>query len=165
MFNGHIWFIMDDAQREDFNEWVQWFFDTLETVDFQSGAHLPCDQWWEHPEALSRLVALWSSYKGVNLPEIDSEGDIDAEDKHPRTLSDWWKESVDYHKTVLFQGRTSPFYKCSGGAHRPDSVRTAPETLWNGASIARIPDDVFLLPAPVEQSKVATDEESEEQTD
>lgn len=61
-----------------------------------------CRRWWAHPEAVSRLTALWRSWEVFRL--------------EPATgISDWYRDHLDHHLTVLL-GPRGPFFQCS-----PDS--------------------------------------------
>lgn len=140
MYSVNIWDELSESDKDHFNTWVEWFFSTLESANFTSGWYSPCDRWWEHPEALSRLVALWHSYAALMTPEVDEDGQITDEDsqKVADGYLSWWKE-VDHHKHVLFSGSTSPFSPCGGGVHQ--KTRTAVQTVWSGALIPQVPYD------------------------
>lgn len=138
MYNTPTLDDLDDTQRAHFSEFVQWFFSTVESVNFTGGAYAPCDQWWEHPEAVSRLVGLWAAYSAASLPVVDESGQVtdDYSQKMADTLLSWWRE-VDHHKVVLFEGKTSPFSLCSGGKHR--EIHTAVTKRWEGSLVAKLP--------------------------
>jgi hypothetical protein len=43
--------------------------------------------WWNYPEAVSRLEALWRSWEAARL--------------EPTAMSGWWRDDVDHHMSVL----------------------------------------------------------------
>ena len=60
-----------------------------------------CPHWWEHPEALSRLDALWRAWEVLRLD--------------PGTgLSVWWRDHCDHHMPVLLDAN-GPFKGCEDG--------------------------------------------------
>lgn len=72
-------------------EWYEDFFKHVYRRNF-SASHLTwCDQWWRHPEAVSRLDALWRAWEHLRLePGLG--------------MSVWWRDHVDPHMAAL----TSP---------------------------------------------------------
>jgi len=61
-----------------------------------------CPKWWAHPEAVSRLTALWRSWEACRL--------------EPATgISDWYRDHLDHHLPILL-GSRGPFFQCG-----PDS--------------------------------------------
>jgi hypothetical protein len=59
-----------------------------------------CSQWWRHPEAISRLYALWRSWETLRVSDPDTG------------MSIWWRDHFDNHFAVL-SGEYGPFAKCS----------------------------------------------------
>jgi hypothetical protein len=57
-----------------------------------------CIEWYYHPEALSRVEALWRAWEH---PRLDGATGISV----------WWKNHADHHMSVLMDPR-GPFYKC-----------------------------------------------------
>lgn len=69
-----------------------------------------CASWWRHPEAISRLYALWRAWETLRVADPDTG------------MSIWWRDHFDSHFSVM-TGEYGPFSKCS-----PDRghVDTAP---------------------------------------
>lgn len=102
-------------QREEFSRFVEWYFQTLES----NRAHQPCIKWYLHPEAVDRLIALWSSSLTVAIPEVDGAGVVEGDEdalKHATSLRDWWREA-DIQNKMLFEGSSSPFSDCTHYSH------------------------------------------------
>ena len=73
-----------------------------------------CREWYEHPEAVNRLQALWDSWEHVRL--------------EPSSLSAWIRDHADYHLGVLIHPQ-GPFKGCvMGDANTPASHRDDPAT-------------------------------------
>ncbi len=69
-----------------------------------------CPEWWRHPEAVTRLTALWRSWEAYRL--------------EPATgISDWLRDHLDHHLPILL-GPQGPFYQCD-----PDSGHLPSERL------------------------------------
>jgi hypothetical protein len=58
-----------------------------------------CPTWWEHPEAVARLEALWMAHRAIEFSE-----DMGA-------VSDWWLHHWDAHRVILFHDK-GPFRNC-----------------------------------------------------
>jgi hypothetical protein len=57
-----------------------------------------CPWWWEHPEAVSRIEALWRAWEHLR--------------RDPKTgMAVWWRDYADPHMTVLFNPE-GPFKRC-----------------------------------------------------
>lgn len=61
-----------------------------------------CSEWWKHPEAVCRLDTLWRSWE--------------EERNNMSTFTNWWRDRLDYHMSVLMSP-TGPFRYCSDGFH------------------------------------------------
>lgn len=63
-----------------------------------------CAKWWAHPEALSRLYALWRAWETLRVSD-------------PNTgMSIWWRDHLDPHLGALTAGY-GPFTRCSPDRH------------------------------------------------
>lgn len=86
---------------DNFVDWVQAFIHDIEAVTDDENTRYWCPQWWNHPEAVTRLRALYEEY-------------VRAEDEN--TLSGWFVYHWDAHAKTLFSA-TGPFELCREG-HR-----------------------------------------------
>ncbi|MEU4778283.1 DUF4913 domain-containing protein [Micromonospora sp. NPDC023633] len=84
-----------------------------------------CPRWWAHPEAISRLYALWRAWETLRVSD-------------PQTgMSIWWRDHLDPHLTAL-AAEYGPFSRCSPDKHtepRPLPVELAPPEV-----LAQLPD-------------------------
>lgn len=74
-----------------------------------------CNEWYFHPEAVSRVAALWRSWEHLRLDPATG-------------MSVWWRDHADHHMGVLLNPE-GPFYNCDMNEHRdPDHLepRKAP---------------------------------------
>lgn len=68
-----------------------------------------CRQWFRHPEALSRVDALWRAWEHLRLDGKTG-------------MSVWWKDHADPQMAVLLS-RKGPFYECDLNRHKePDPM-------------------------------------------
>lgn len=86
---------------ENFVAWVEAFVHDIESVPDDDNLRYWCPQWWNHPEAVTRLRAL-------------HEENIRAEDEN--TLSGWFVYHWDAHSKTLFSP-IGPFEFCRSGRH------------------------------------------------
>ena len=82
-----------------------------------------CSEWWNHPEAIIRLEAVWRAYEALR--------------HEPGTgVSVWIRDHVDPHLGKLM-GEGSPFGTCTPTEHRdplpPLPVADPPEDWWTNA--------------------------------
>jgi hypothetical protein len=63
-----------------------------------------CIEWYFHPEAVSRVEALWRAWEHLRLDGATG-------------ISVWFKDHADHHMNVLLDSR-GPFYKCDMQKHR-----------------------------------------------
>lgn len=83
-----------------------------------------CDDWWRHPEAISRFEALWRTWE---LARLDPTG-----------IAGWYREHLDHHLPILL-GEDGPFRHCEpsrdgrAGEHEdvePLSAAPSPAGWW-----------------------------------
>jgi hypothetical protein len=77
-----------------------------------------CPTWWEHPEALTRIEALWRSWEALRW-----DG--------PTGMAVWWRDYADPHMRVLLSS-DGPFFDCARGhtVPTPFTVDPPPEGLF-----------------------------------
>lgn len=84
-----------------------------------------CPRWWAHPEAISRLYALWRAWETLRVSD-------------PQTgMSIWWRDHLDPHLAAL-TAEYGPFNRCNPTKHtepRPLPVEPAPPEV-----LAHLPD-------------------------
>lgn len=95
----------DTFTPADLVDWVERLASLLESVD-KSQNLFWCSQWWNHPEAVDRLKALYEHW----LDTQASGG-----------MSSWWVDHFDRHAVILFSKR-GPFGEC-GTKHVGKGVR------------------------------------------
>lgn len=81
---------------QQFVMWVEMFVHDVESVSDESTGRHWCSEWWQHPEAVARLKALYEAYK-----QADEEN----------TMSAWWIQHWDPQARTLLSG-TGPFKDC-----------------------------------------------------
>lgn len=76
-----------------------------------------CRQWWRHPEAITRLTALWHSWEVMRL--------------QPGTgIANWLRDYLDHQLPILL-GRGGPFSGCSEDEHTdPRIAASDPQPGW-----------------------------------
>lgn len=75
-----------------------------------------CRQWYLHPEAVSRVEALWRAWEHFRLDAATG-------------MSVWWRDHADPHMSVLLSQK-GPFHPCNNGRHHtpePFECDYAPE--------------------------------------
>ncbi|GAA1891900.1 hypothetical protein GCM10009715_41810 [Paeniglutamicibacter psychrophenolicus] len=75
-----------------------------------------CRQWFLHPEAVSRVEALWRAWEYFRLDPATG-------------MSVWWRDHADPHMAVLLSQK-GPFHPCNNGRHHtpePFECDYAPE--------------------------------------
>ena len=92
---------------ETLDSWVEEYF----TVVFSrpiGGEIRWCPQWREHPEAVTRLEALWRSWETLRLePNLG--------------MASWLTGCLDPQQPI-FLGRSGPFAQCSVDRHLPGAI-------------------------------------------
>lgn len=82
----------------------------------QDGTLTWCPEWWRHPEAVSRLEALWRAWEVCRY----QDGEAPAR---------WWWQHHDPIFTVLSHPKRGPFADCKPTKHHAgDMVEFLPHT-------------------------------------
>jgi hypothetical protein len=63
-----------------------------------------CIEWYFHPEAVSRVAAMWRSWEHLRLDAATG-------------MSVWWRDHADHHMKVLLDPQ-GPFFNCDMKEHR-----------------------------------------------
>jgi hypothetical protein len=79
-------------------DWVDGYFRPMFRRPL-GGEYRWCRRWWAHPEAVSRLTALWRSWEVFRLEPASG-------------ISDWYRDHLDHHLPIL-AGPRGPFFQCS----------------------------------------------------
>ncbi|MFE0462647.1 DUF4913 domain-containing protein [Kitasatospora sp. NPDC058965] len=88
-----------------------------------------CPAWWRHPEALSRLDAIWRSWEHLRLDSALG-------------MSTWWLYHADPHLAALMDADDGPFAACDPidghTAHALPTLPTEPSdpTMWAGTAFS-----------------------------
>lgn len=122
----------DGPKYKTLPEWVEGHLAPL--IRRRLGGQLTwCEKWWAHPEAVSRLNALWDEWEKARV-----EG----------TMSSWWIYHCDPHLAVLTSRDNGPFMSCRADEQvtrhtRLDPLPCAPSDpdLWRGAAFSD-PDQI-----------------------
>ena len=85
-----------------------------------------CPSWWKHPEAISRLYALWRAWETLRVADPDTG------------MSIWWRDHLDPHFAIL-TGEYGPFSKCSPDRGHVDTAPLPVEPAPAGV-LAQLPD-------------------------
>ncbi|MFC7344955.1 DUF4913 domain-containing protein [Saccharopolyspora griseoalba] len=105
-------------------EWViGWFAPIIRRK--LTGDHCWCPQWWQHPEVISRLDALWRSWEGLRLDATTG-------------MSVWWRDHFGPHWAELVDRDRSPMSQCHPkdghvGEYPELPVERAPAGTWGTA--------------------------------
>ncbi|KAB1931893.1 DUF4913 domain-containing protein [Micromonospora sp. ALFpr18c] len=84
-----------------------------------------CPRWWAHPEAISRLYALWRAWETLRVSD-------------PQTgMSIWWRDHLDPHLAAL-AAEYGPFNRCNPTKHT--EPRPLPTELAPPEVLAQLPD-------------------------
>ncbi|MEU4778990.1 DUF4913 domain-containing protein [Micromonospora sp. NPDC023633] len=84
-----------------------------------------CPRWWAHPEAISRLYALWRAWETLRVSDSQTG------------MSIWWRDHLDPHLAAL-AAEYGPFNRCTPDKHtepRPLPVEPVPPEV-----LAQLPD-------------------------
>jgi len=86
--------------RARFLDWVVEQFSIVEVTGSKERVRW-CERWYDHPEVVARLYALW----GARVQADQDENDLGA-------VSSWWISHWDRHAAVLFDPQVGPFRDC-----------------------------------------------------
>lgn len=86
-------------QFPDLESWVNGFF----VLTFRRPGIHWCAQWWDHPEAVLRLDALWRTWEAASLDPVSG-------------VAAWTRDYLDPSLSVLFSA-DGPFGVCSADNH------------------------------------------------
>ncbi|MER8041920.1 DUF4913 domain-containing protein [Streptomyces sp. NPDC094032] len=93
------------------------------------GGHLAwCPEWWQHPEAIARLAALWRAFE--YLSQDPGLG-----------MTSWWLHHADPHLAALMHPDKGPFAYCSGPDGHTDTLGElpyvpSPPELWDNPAFS-----------------------------
>lgn len=107
-------------QFPDLELWVNGFF--VLTFARPASEVCWCERWWDHPEAVLRLDALWRTWEAAALDPV-------------RGVADWLRDYLDHGLSVLLSP-AGPFAGCREGAHAAPSalpVSPAPPKWWSAS--------------------------------
>lgn len=107
-------------QFPDLESWVNGFF--VLTFVRPGGDAYWCEHWWDHPEAVLRLDALWHAWEAAALGPV-------------RGVADWPRDYLDPGISVLFSA-AGPFADCRQGAYTRQAVlpvSPAPPNWWSAS--------------------------------
>jgi hypothetical protein len=106
-------------------EWVEQHF-AVTFVRPLGGEWRWCARWDQHPEACSRLEALWRTWEHHRTDPVTG-------------IATWYREHLDHHLPILL-GNRGPFASCTPTRHEPPRpLPVAPATGLQPASSARDP--------------------------
>lgn len=122
---------VDGPKYKTLPEWVEQHLAPL--IRRRLGGQLTwCATWWRHPEAVSRLNALWDEFEKARV-----EG----------TMSAWWIYHCDPHLAVLMSRDNGPFMACRADDAKnirhtrldPLPCEPSDARLWQGAAFSDPP--------------------------
>jgi len=106
-------------------DWVEQHFATT-FVRPLGGEWRWCARWNEHPEACSRLEALWRTWEHHRTDPVTG-------------IAIWYREHLDHHLPILL-GNRGPFASCTPTRHEPPrSLPIAPAVVEQPGSTAHDP--------------------------
>ena len=74
-----------------------------------------CPRWWEHPEAVAQLHALWMSWQELTGPGSTLSGPLN------------WHRDCMAHVMASLRDPSGPFAGCKAGSHRAKEAPKADE--------------------------------------
>ena len=108
-------------QFPDLESWVNGFF--VLTFARPDAEAFWCERWWDHPEAVLRLDALWRTWEAAALDPVHG-------------VADWLREYLDPGLSVLLSP-AGPFAGCQEGTHAGPSalpVSPTPPKWWSASN-------------------------------
>jgi hypothetical protein len=99
-----------------------------------------CPQWWQHPEAVARLDALWRAWEYLRLDAATG-------------LSVWFRDHADHHMTILLDA-DGPLKGCDETTHSTRPVQPLAHQPPPAGTFE--PDDPFMPLAPSDAPAIAT---------
>lgn len=99
-----------DLQQELSQWWQEFFLPTIESTQLRD--RIWCPQWREHPEAVEKVYALWTSH----MAAVSS----------PNELAGWWVNSFEPIIDKLTH-RNGIFRNCETGHNGPELLQLGPE--------------------------------------
>lgn len=113
--------------RAQFLDWVVEHFSVVEVVGSKERVRW-CTRWYDHPEAVARLYALWTA----RVQADQDTNDLSA-------VSSWWINHWDRHAAILFNPQAGPFRFCDrtrghladSKEHGPAVPLTIPPAEWD----------------------------------
>ena len=95
----------------DVHAWVTYHYTVVYVRRLKNGERW-CARWFDHPEAVMRMTALWRTWEQARLNEL-----IGA--------AGWLRIELDHHMPIL-HGEGGPFSGCVDGEHRLPSPEQYP---------------------------------------
>ena len=103
-----------DVQAQ-FLDWAVEHFSIVEVIGSKDRVRW-CAQWYDHPEVVARLFALWKA----RLQADQDVNDLGA-------VSSWWINDWDRHAAILFDPQNGPFRFCDRNrGHLSEAKDTGP---------------------------------------
>ncbi|MFJ8166510.1 DUF4913 domain-containing protein [Streptomyces sp. NPDC096136] len=113
------------------HEFVTDYFAQIIRRRLSGNTQVWCAEWWRHPEALSRLTAVWRAWE--HLQHEPALG-----------MSTWWLQHCDPHMRALMAPDTGPFSMCRPERHstdlKPLPLVPAHPSLWLNPAYSSAPD-------------------------
>jgi hypothetical protein len=128
----------------DLDSWVRQHLAQVYSRRF-GGALTWCAQWYRHPEAVSRLNAMWSEWEKAVAES---------------TLSSWWLYHADPHMNVLMSRDSGPFVACKPEKHvemEKLPVGDSDPNLWHAEAFSDHAPDPAAGPSSASASSESAD--------
>lgn len=89
-------------------EFVEWLASIWEQKISSQSIATWCPHWFEHPEAVLRLEAMWRSFEAARTDPLNG-------------MATWLRDIADYQMSQLTSG-DGPFRRCRENGHRPPTL-------------------------------------------